>query len=886
MMVIRSYFNRFDRWVNGATKRRLLIWSVGFWVISILVLGLIFLQLGQKQTLNETTERNLQLASSLSRDLNAQINSINETTRTFSQHLEALGPDLYNQADALLSLRLSTNRFNGLYYFDSQGTLLLHVTDTTANLLKVKSPEEIVNTKPITPRREIVDAYSAVKANSISFSEVYFLPFNYTPVLNIGMQIDFSDSAPRILIFEVDLTDLWQGIETSSVGQTGLTYAVSREGIIIAHPVPAYIGKETPTEIKALLNGYQGSSQFIDPITSEEVFVAYSPVRGSTAWGIVVQQDRTEIYNTIYKTWLTILLILGSLGLIGTLGILTFISSFTKPIKQLTQTTQDIANTGNLTKTGMTQRPDEVGQLSQAFDQMIERVKDSNTKLASSEARYRSLFEEANDTILLLDEHGIIDCNHKSEELFGVRREQILDKMLANLSPKIQPDGLDSYSKEKELIARALSGPAISLEWQIEKINGDLVDTELGISLLNIYGSPVLMAIVRDISERKQAEKALKKAYDEMETRVEQRTIDLKKANMLLHQEITQRQETENLLHLSELKYRDLVENSASIILEMDTKGNVTFINRFGQEFFGYSQEEIVGRNVIGTIVPQLDSEGGDVGLKIAEVVEHPELHENNENENMKRNGERVWIAWTNRGIYDKEGKLLEIHSIGIDRTVQIKAAAIQQQKVKEEAASLERTRLARDLHDAVSQTLFSASIIADVLPRLWEKNQDEGRRRLEEIRQLTRGALAEMRTLLFELRPAALADAELAYLLHQLAESITGRTRMPVKVHVEGHCDLPADYKVALYRITQEALNNVAKHANATGANIDVICQSDRTTLVISDNGKGFDVSNVRPENLGLAIMRDRAQEIGADIEIQSTIGAGSRITVSIKET
>ncbi|MDD5701711.1 MAG: histidine kinase, partial [Dehalococcoidales bacterium] len=107
-----------------------------------------------------------------------------------------------------------------------------------------------------------------------------------------------------------------------------------------------------------------------------------------------------------------------------------------------------------------------------------------------------------------------------------------------------------------------------------------------------------------------------------------------------------------------------------------------------------------------------------------------------------------------------------------------------------EELATLkERQRLARDLHDAVSQTLFSASLISEVLPRLWERNPDEGKRRLEEIRMLTRGALAEMRTLLLELRPAALADANLGDLLRLLGDSVTGRARIPVTVSIDGDC-------------------------------------------------------------------------------------------------
>ena len=137
-------------------------------------------------------------------------------------------------------------------------------------------------------------------------------------------------------------------------------------------------------------------------------------------------------------------------------------------------------------------------------------------------------------------------------------------------------------------------------------------------------------------------------------------------------------------------------------------------------------------------------------------------------------------------------------------------------QQLKEKTAEEERIRLARDLHDAVSQTLFSTSLIAEVLPRLWERNKEEGLKKLEEVRQLTRGALAEMRTLLFELRPAALADAELSDLLRQLAESVIGRARVPVTLEVEGTCAIPPDVKIAFYRIAQEALNNIAKHSGS----------------------------------------------------------------------
>jgi len=201
--------------------------------------------------------------------------------------------------------------------------------------------------------------------------------------------------------------------------------------------------------------------------------------------------------------------------------------------------------------------------------------------------------------------------------------------------------------------------------------------------------------------------------------------------------------------------------------------------------------------------------------------------------------------------------------------------------QARELAAAQERQRLARDLHDAVTQTLFSASLIAEVLPRLWERSPEEGRRRLEELRQLTRGALAEMRTLLLELRPGALTDVGLGDLLRQLAEAVTGRARLPVALSVESQCSLPPLVQVALYRIAQEALNNIVKHAGASQAHVVVRCDPERVELRITDNGRGFDLEGVSSEHLGLRIMRERADSVGATIAIRSEIERGTHVEV-----
>jgi signal transduction histidine kinase len=196
-----------------------------------------------------------------------------------------------------------------------------------------------------------------------------------------------------------------------------------------------------------------------------------------------------------------------------------------------------------------------------------------------------------------------------------------------------------------------------------------------------------------------------------------------------------------------------------------------------------------------------------------------------------------------------------------------------------EMAKLAERSRLARDLHDAVTQTLFSASLIADVLPVLWQRNPDTGRQKLDELRMLTRGALSEMRTLLLELRPDTLTDVELGDLYRHLANAFSGRTRVPVAFTQEGQAPLPPEVKEAFYRVAQEALNNSAKHANASSVQLQLNAQPDWAEVAICDNGVGFDVAELMAENLGLKIMHERAEAIGARLSIDSQPGAGTRI-------
>ena len=227
--------------------------------------------------------------------------------------------------------------------------------------------------------------------------------------------------------------------------------------------------------------------------------------------------------------------------------------------------------------------------------------------------------------------------------------------------------------------------------------------------------------------------------------------------------------------------------------------------------------------------------------------------------------------------IYPPE-QIALLKTIGQQIGVAVENAYLYEQ-AEQTAIAEERTRLARELHDAVTQTLFSANLIADVIPRLWKRDPEEGMQNLEELRQLTRGALAEMRTLLLEMRPETLARVDLKSLLTQLADAFIGRVRVPVSLDIQGGCELTQDVKLVFYRVAQEALNNIAKHSGAQHVEIHLECNPGRMHLLIQDDGLGFDPASITPGHLGIAIMRERASSIGAELKIASQEGQGTTV-------
>lgn len=192
-----------------------------------------------------------------------------------------------------------------------------------------------------------------------------------------------------------------------------------------------------------------------------------------------------------------------------------------------------------------------------------------------------------------------------------------------------------------------------------------------------------------------------------------------------------------------------------------------------------------------------------------------------------------------------------------------------------------ERQRLARDLHDAVSQHLFSARVTAESLAILLDKDTQMAKTALQQLQRSTQGALAEMRTLLTELRPTALAEGDLGELIKYLADAFTGRTQAQITLQLDTNIELKVEEKIVFYRIAQEALNNVIKHARASHVFLSLKFDTDSVYLTIQDNGRGFDPDRLTVKHLGLKIMGERAESIGASLKITSQPDQGTLVTL-----
>jgi signal transduction histidine kinase len=224
-----------------------------------------------------------------------------------------------------------------------------------------------------------------------------------------------------------------------------------------------------------------------------------------------------------------------------------------------------------------------------------------------------------------------------------------------------------------------------------------------------------------------------------------------------------------------------------------------------------------------------------------------------------------------------------------LDLFAQQAAIAIENARLYEQAQQLavveERQRLARDLHDSVTQALYGMTLYSEAAAgQLSLGHVDRVAEHLRELQNTAREALTEMRLLIYELRPPVLAEEGLVAALQDRLLAVEDRIGLKTDLQVEGEIRLAPETEEGLYRIAQEALNNALKHAQARNITVTLHQFGPIATLKVIDNGIGFDPAMVRNKGgVGLTAMQERAAELGATLMVESSPGEGTQLKVEV---
>ena len=628
---------------------------------------------------------------------------------------------------------------------------------------------------------------------------------------------------------------------------------------------------------------------------------------------------------------------------------------------------------------------------------------EEEAKLSAKHIDYLSKY--ANDLIILLDENfNFLEVNERVVDFYGYTHEELIGMHASQLRA---PETKDQFIDQIKLAQ--VSGKAI-YETMHKRKDGSLFPVEISIRTIDNEGKKFYQAVIRDITERKKAEKELQNAHqqlldiiefipdatfvidkdkkviawnraleemtairkqdiigkgdytyaipfygkhrpiiidligkDDPETQALYEKCERRGNNIygevfvpgLYHgkgayvlvtaaplldpngnrygaietvRDITAYKEAEKTLQESERKYRELVEHAHSIILHWTYDGRITFLNEFGQRFFGYSAKEIIGRHVIGTIVPSTDSDGKDLRRLIERICDDPLSLEQNINENMRRNGERVWVTWTNRIVRNEQDQVAEILSIGTDIT-ELKHAeeAIRElnagleQRVAERTAELAVAMDKAKAADRIKSAFLAAmshelrtplnSIIGFtgmVLQGLAGPLNKEQEKQLGMVRGSARHLLDLINDVL-DISKIEAGQLQIISEIFDLRKSIEKAVQiiLPLaeKKNLRLHFEIGDDVSETcgdqrrVEQIMINLLSNAVKYSDK--GEIKLHCYTDNDSIILSVQDTGI---GIKPENLN--IIFDAFRQVDSGItRVQEGTGLGLNITKKLVE-
>jgi PAS domain S-box-containing protein len=450
---------------------------------------------------------------------------------------------------------------------------------------------------------------------------------------------------------------------------------------------------------------------------------------------------------------------------------------------------------------------------------------------------FRNLIDQSNDAIEVIDPitYRFLDCNESAYRSLGYTREEFLSLTIFDIDPLV-----DSGSIARQEMEMKESGFATLESLHLRK-DGTTFPVEVNVKLVRLERD-YRLAVVRDITSRKRAEEALR---------------------------------------ASEERYRELFENAKDALYVHDLSGRYVSLNRAAEELTGFSRDEIIGKHFSNFVVPRdLKHVRRNLCTKLDE-----ERETSYEIELLTKDRRRVPVEVVSRLIYEN-GEPIGVQGTARDITERRRAQEALQMYSRRliEAQEAERQSLARELHDEIGQVLTAVRINLQAVQNT--HREDGSLPELEESIVIVDEALGRIHELCLELRPSLLDNLGLAAALRWYVDRYRERTGIVAEVvnGFEGRGRLPQELETQCFRIAQEALTNVARHARATRVSIQVKCAAEKLVLTIIDNGIGFDTENLlkaesAASTLGLRGMKERALAMIGRIVIASTPGSGTQI-------
>ena len=469
-------------------------------------------------------------------------------------------------------------------------------------------------------------------------------------------------------------------------------------------------------------------------------------------------------------------------------------------------------------------------------------------ELRQSEERFRTLVHHAPEAIVLwnLETGKFVDANANAERLFGLPRKRLLELGPFDVSPPFQPDGRQSH-QVTEFVEAVVAGETPVFEWLHCTADGKEVLCE--VRLVRLPGEqPLVRGSMTDITERKRAEEALRVSLE---------------------------------------RFRAIFESAAVAIVVTRADGAVLQCNSAWERMAGFTADEIRGKGFLEFTYP----DDVDVSSRVfRELAEGEHTSVQLETRYVAKDGSTIWGSTSVSTVHEQDGKL-KYNIAMIENITERKQAEVELKSSREKLRNLtarlqavreeERTTIAREIHDELGQSLtglkMDLSWIADRLP----ESGGDVRERARSMLSLIDIAANSVRKLSTRLRPAILDDLGLEAAIEWQASEFSAKAT--VECHLDlriGDLDLEPERATAVFRILQETLTNVARHAGANGVWVK-LCQTDsELILAVKDDGRGISDSEVAsPRSLGLIGMRERALAMGGHVEIGREPSGGTEV-------